>query len=220
MNLYESRREIKKKKKSFLCYKYPIDFQKILDEGSINNLFQKNKKKEKEMAFLSAMKLQGRPPSISSKLNPNSKPAGSDSVSLNTSEPGSERKPRKFSSQLNRWNRARTLKSGAKLDRTIANGSNSTNGPMRPFESSNRSDVSTLDSDLSSSSNGDNETDVTAAKSIYIVSDGTGWTAEHAVNAALGQFDYCLVDRGCPVNTHLFSGVFSSFPSLISMLQF
>ncbi|XP_010439503.1 PREDICTED: pyruvate, phosphate dikinase regulatory protein 1, chloroplastic [Camelina sativa] len=164
------------------------------------------------MALLSAMKLQGRPPPIiSSSLNSNSKPVGSDSVSLNTSEPGSERKPRKFSSQLNRWNRARTLRSGAKLDRTINNGSDSTTGPMRPIESSNRSDVSTtqVDSDVSSSlsTNGDNETDMTAAKSIYIVSDGTGWTAEHAVNAALGQFDYCLVDRGCPVNTHLFSGI-------------
>ncbi|AEE84424.1 unnamed protein product [Arabidopsis thaliana] len=159
------------------------------------------------MALLSAMKLQGRPPPISSNLNPNSKPAGSDSVSLNASEPGSERKPRKFSSQLNRWNRARTLRSGAKLDSTITNGSNNTTGPMRPIESSSRTDVSTLDSDVSSSSNGVSEADMTAAKSIYIVSDGTGWTAEHAVNAALGQFDYCLVDRGCPVNTHLFSGI-------------
>lgn len=40
-----------------------------------------------------------------------------------------------------------------------------------------------------------------------MVSDGTGWTAEHSVNAALGQFENCLVGRGCPVNTHLFSGV-------------
>jgi hypothetical protein len=47
----------------------------------------------------------------------------------------------------------------------------------------------------------------TMGKSIYMVSDGTGWTAEHSVTAALGQFDYCLVDRGCPVNTQLFSGI-------------
>ncbi|KAF5943621.1 hypothetical protein HYC85_017698 [Camellia sinensis] len=40
-----------------------------------------------------------------------------------------------------------------------------------------------------------------------MVSDGTGWTAEHSVQAALGQFDHCLVDRACPVNTHLFSGI-------------
>uniref|UniRef100_A0A1J3EKA9 Pyruvate, phosphate dikinase regulatory protein 1, chloroplastic n=1 Tax=Noccaea caerulescens TaxID=107243 RepID=A0A1J3EKA9_NOCCA len=155
------------------------------------------------MAFLSAMKLQGRPPPISSNLNQNSKPAGSDSVSFNASEPGSEQQPRKFSSKLNRWNRARALKSGVKLDRPIINGSDSTTGPIVNL---NPSDISTVDSDVSSS-DGDTETDLTAAKSIYIVSDGTGWTAEHAVNAALGQFDYCLVDRGCPVNTYLFSGI-------------
>ncbi|XP_013588421.1 PREDICTED: pyruvate, phosphate dikinase regulatory protein 1, chloroplastic [Brassica oleracea var. oleracea] len=153
------------------------------------------------MAFLSAVKLQGRPPSISSNLNPNPKHAGSDSVSLDVSIPDSERKTRKFSSKLSRWNRARTLRSGVKVDRTINNESNSTTGPIV-----NIPDISTVESDVSSI-NGDHETDFTAAKSIYIVSDGTGWTAEHAVNAALGQFDYCLVDRGCPVNTHLFSGI-------------
>lgn len=147
------------------------------------------------------MKLQGRPPSISSNLNPNPKRVGSDSVSLDVSIPDSERKPRKFSSKLSRWNRARTLRSGVKVDRTINNESNSTTGPIV-----NIPDISTVESDVSSI-NGDHETDFTAAKSIYIVSDGTGWTAEHAVNAALGQFDYCLVDRGCPVNTHLFSGI-------------
>lgn len=57
---------------------------------------------------------------------------------------------------------------------------------------------------------GDNG-EMTAGKAIYMVSDGTGWTAEHSVNAALGQFEHCLIDRGCPVNTHLFSGVFPSF---------
>ncbi|CAG7887179.1 unnamed protein product [Brassica rapa] len=152
------------------------------------------------MAFLSAVKLQGRPPSISSSLNPNPKPVGSDSVSLDVSIPDSERKPRKFSSKLSRWNRARTLRSGVKVDRTVNNESNSTTVNM------NIPDISSVESDVSSI-NGDHETDFTAAKSIYIVSDGTGWTAEHAVNAALGQFDYCLVDRGCPVNTHLFSGI-------------
>ncbi|CDY55812.1 BnaCnng29200D, partial [Brassica napus] len=49
--------------------------------------------------------------------------------------------------------------------------------------------------------------DVAAGKSIYLVSDGTGWTAEHSVNAALGQFEDRLVNRGCSVNTHLFSWV-------------
>jgi hypothetical protein len=55
-----------------------------------------------------------------------------------------------------------------------------------------------------------------AAKSIYMVSDGTGWTAEHSVNAALGQFEHCLVDRGCAVNTHLFNGVKIHFFLLVS----
>jgi hypothetical protein len=35
----------------------------------------------------------------------------------------------------------------------------------------------------------------------------------------LGQFDYCLVDRGCPVCTHMFSGVtFMTFHSLSILL--
>lgn len=55
---------------------------------------------------------------------------------------------------------------------------------------------------------------VNQGKQIYMVSDGTGWTAENSVNAALGQFENCLVDRGCPINTHLFSGVFSSLTPL------
>uniref|UniRef100_A0A0V0HM12 Putative ovule protein n=1 Tax=Solanum chacoense TaxID=4108 RepID=A0A0V0HM12_SOLCH len=59
----------------------------------------------------------------------------------------------------------------------------------------------------SRSGSSDDEKEVNGGKPIFMVSDGTGWTAEHAVNAALGQFDYCLVDRVCPVNTHLFSGV-------------
>lgn len=54
---------------------------------------------------------------------------------------------------------------------------------------------------------GEKEEEVGGAKSIYMVSDGTGWTAEHSVQAALGQFDHCLVDRACPVNTHMFSGI-------------
>ncbi|KAL2653726.1 hypothetical protein R1flu_021854 [Riccia fluitans] len=44
-------------------------------------------------------------------------------------------------------------------------------------------------------------------KSIFMVSDGTGWTADHSVQAALGQFEHCLVDQHCSVNTHLFSDV-------------
>lgn len=56
-------------------------------------------------------------------------------------------------------------------------------------------------------SDGEDNVEAMEGKSIYMVSDGTGWTAEHAVNAALGQFEHCLVDRNCAVNTHLFSGI-------------
>jgi hypothetical protein len=51
------------------------------------------------------------------------------------------------------------------------------------------------------------ERDAALGKAIYMVSDGTGWTAEHSVSAALGQFEHCLADRRCVVSTHLFSGV-------------
>lgn len=67
-------------------------------------------------------------------------------------------------------------------------------------------------------SEGVDETDVNWGKAIYMVSDGTGWTLEHAVNAALGQFEYCLVDRICPVNTHLFSGVSLSFQFSVKLM--
>lgn len=78
--------------------------------------------------------------------------------------------------------------------------------------SSNGSDLGTLSPSSDSGIDGEHVKVVTAGgKSIYMVSDGTGWTAEHAVNAALGQFEHCLVDRVCPVNTHLFSGVSWSF---------
>jgi hypothetical protein len=52
-------------------------------------------------------------------------------------------------------------------------------------------------------------------KQIYMVSDGTGWTAEHSVYATLVQLQHCHGNRGSPVNTHLFSGVFLSFPIFI-----
>ncbi|KAL0300807.1 UNVERIFIED_CONTAM: putative pyruvate, phosphate dikinase regulatory protein, chloroplastic [Sesamum radiatum] len=74
--------------------------------------------------------------------------------------------------------------------------------------SSNGSDLGTLSPSSDSGIDGEHLKVVTAGgKSIYMVSDGTGWTVEHAINAALGQFEHCLVDRVCPVNTHLFSGI-------------
>ncbi|RZB43854.1 pyruvate, phosphate dikinase regulatory protein 1, chloroplastic-like [Glycine soja] len=104
----------------------------------------------------------------------------------------------KVSPQLNRWFRARAVRFGQKLDRSsMRTQLPEPNPPARPLP---------LPVDPDDAVNLDGA-DVTAVKSIYIVSDGTGWTAEHCVNAALGQFDYCLVDRGCPVSTHLFSGI-------------
>lgn len=105
----------------------------------------------------------------------------------------------KASPQLKRWSRARSIRSGRKLEqRSVV----LMESPVR------------IEEGEESLSQGEEE-ERRAGKSIYMVSDGTGWTAGHAVNAALGQFDYCLVDRGCPVNTHLFSGVSSSFHPLL-----
>ncbi|KAG2684228.1 hypothetical protein I3843_10G066200 [Carya illinoinensis] len=128
-------------------------------------------------------------------------PASSNQV---PSEPDPEPRVRRLkgSGQLNRWSRARAIRSGRKLERP-GNRAQVVEAkpPVRPRDG--------LSQDLSSviGSVGDGEVDMRGAKSIYMVSDGTGWTAEHSVNAALGQFDHCLVDRGCPVNTHLFSGI-------------
>ncbi|XP_065876999.1 probable pyruvate, phosphate dikinase regulatory protein, chloroplastic [Euphorbia lathyris] len=126
-------------------------------------------------------------------LSPNPKP---------NSDPHAEpqrRKP-KGSSQLNRWSMARAIRSGRKLDRP---GHRNQVAELNPVA---RGDL--RESEFKDSSGSDDEAvEMISAKSIYMISDGTGWTAEHSVGAALGQFDYCLIDRGCPVNTHLFSGI-------------
>lgn len=110
------------------------------------------------------------------------------------------RKP-KISAHLNRWSMARTIKSGRKLDRPV---------PRIPtVEIKHPGHPTEKEPPLSSPSfkiNCEEE-----GKWIYMVSDGTGWTAEHSVSAALGQFEYYFVDRGCIVNTRLFSGVSISF---------
>ncbi|XP_052200780.1 probable pyruvate, phosphate dikinase regulatory protein, chloroplastic [Diospyros lotus] len=122
-----------------------------------------------------------------------------------SSEPETEPPARKLkgSTQLNRWSRARAIRSGRKLDRPTLRTATALDMPP-PVRSPE------TDSPLSSPSSGgsgEEEDEPSAAKSIYMVSDGTGWTAEHSVHAALGQFDHCLVDRGCPVNTHLLSAI-------------
>ncbi|RDX61355.1 putative pyruvate, phosphate dikinase regulatory protein, chloroplastic [Mucuna pruriens] len=104
----------------------------------------------------------------------------------------------KVSPQLNRWSRARAVRSGQKLDRSSLR--------SQPPEPKPPQGPLSLPVDPDDAVNFDG-VDVRTVKSIYMVSDGTGWTAEHCVNAALGQFDYCLIDSGCPVSTHLFSGI-------------
>lgn len=124
----------------------------------------------------------------------------------------------KSSPQLNRWSRARAIRSGKKLDRPVPK----TSTGMSPKSSSMVRDYSSgsgKENEAAVSVSSSNESDgrkwmgeneeTLSEKCIYMVSDGTGWTAEHSVSAALGQFDYCLVDGVCPVNTHLFSGVSS-----------
>lgn len=120
----------------------------------------------------------------------------------------------KPSPQLNRWSRARALRSGRKLDRQIPR--TPTRDPKHPVSPTTESTVSLNPDAIAAEVDGElvngDANIIKVGKSIYMVSDGTGWTAENCVNAALGQFDYCLVDHGCPVNTHLFSGVRCLFP--------
>lgn len=146
------------------------------------------------------------PTSVISQPKPKPKPTTLSLTATTTNQikqdASSEPPARKLkgSSQLNRWSRARAIRSGRKLDRSVQRTQTWELEPPTQRES-----------DLSGQSVGIVNGEEEMGKSIYMVSDGTGWTAEHSVNAALGQFDYCLVDRGCPVNTHLFSGVSLSF---------
>ncbi|XP_075487185.1 pyruvate, phosphate dikinase regulatory protein 1, chloroplastic [Primulina tabacum] len=166
------------------------------------------------MISLSIIQRHSPAPSISS---PNqSKPIPSSPL---VSQPSSPREPKadriKTSPQLNRWSRARAIRSGRKLDRPIQqlsaevqNSANSALGIIVKDDNTDGTEFQTSSPRKEGGSNGRFVTDVAAGgKAIYMVSDGTGWTAEHLVQAALGQFDYCLVDRVCPVNTHLFSGI-------------
>lgn len=119
-----------------------------------------------------------------------------------SSEPPSKPQPRKLkgSTKLNLWSRARSIRSGRKLERS------------RPAENAAQTAIPVdkppvRTGDAVSVLERKDEGETREGKSIYMVSDGTGWTAEHSVSAALGQFDHCLVDHGCSVSTHLFSGV-------------
>ncbi|KAL5197291.1 hypothetical protein ABZP36_000803 [Zizania latifolia] len=129
-------------------------------------------------------------------------------ASSSSSSPPSSPVPR-GSSQLNRWSRARALRSGRRLEwPTIRDGSGVSEA--HPPTKKPSSDEAAAKGAVEEEYFDDGMVGIgrdEAAKSIYMVSDGTGWTAEHSVNAALGQFEHCLVDRGCVVNTHLFNGI-------------
>lgn len=111
----------------------------------------------------------------------------------------------KGSSQLTRWARTRRIRS-SKLGERVAEAKADVKTVEQPGSERIRIDGKEVDA------NSDGYFDMACPtsrqeKSVYMVSDGTGWTAEHAVHAALGQFEHCLVDQGCPVNTHLFSEI-------------
>ncbi|XVE51163.1 hypothetical protein DITRI_Ditri02bG0017300 [Diplodiscus trichospermus] len=129
--------------------------------------------------------------------------ATSANTDISEPEPGPKVRKLKGSPQLNRWYRARALRSGHKLER-----SSHRTGTLEVNHQAQRTIESPSLESTSTASDGDHDVEVApSGKTIYLVSDGTGWTAENSVNAALGQFDHCLVDRRCPVNTHLFSGI-------------
>ncbi|XP_042058595.1 probable pyruvate, phosphate dikinase regulatory protein, chloroplastic [Salvia splendens] len=122
------------------------------------------------------------------------------------SSPESPSRRIKSSPQLNRWSRARAVRSGRKLIRPVERSADvmtAADSPAILVSDTNNSNGSGNELPLFS----DGGEGLAAAKSIYMVSDGTGWTVEHSVTAALGQFEHCLVDRVCPINTHLFSGI-------------
>ncbi|KAJ6364023.1 hypothetical protein OIU76_029042 [Salix suchowensis] len=105
------------------------------------------------------------PPPRSSTSEPNPK---------SLSEP--QARKHKGSPQLNRWSRARSIRSGRKLDRLSQR---TTPGLELNPQVRNRKESETRE--VSSLTGSDRDDDV--------------------------EFEHCLVDRGCPVNTHLFSGI-------------
>ncbi|KAK9155835.1 hypothetical protein Sjap_003315 [Stephania japonica] len=125
--------------------------------------------------------------------------ATSDPKLSNTS-PNQTSPKLKPSPKLNRWHRARSLRTGRRLDRHSS--------PNQTLQTVQPSPTTLSAPDNKDNGDGDGEGEMKrSGKEIYMVSDGTGWTVEHSVNAALGQFEHCLVDRNCSVNTHLFSGI-------------
>lgn len=112
---------------------------------------------------------------------------------------GKEGKVKGKSAQLQRWARARKIRSGRTVDARKVETPVEEAVKEAPFSEG----VTNYDSDED-----DDEGDHgKSGREVYMVSDGTGWTADHAVQAALGQFENCFVDQRCSVDTHLFSQI-------------
>lgn len=109
--------------------------------------------------------------------------------------PVSQPQKLKRSAKLNRWSMARSIHSHRKLDRPAEKSGRASAEVVNP-PAKHDDGVSER---ISDEDNG--------GKSIYIVSDGTGWTAENSVSVALAQFEHCLAEHVCSVNTHMFSGI-------------
>ncbi|KAJ1291186.1 hypothetical protein BS78_02G298900 [Paspalum vaginatum] len=115
------------------------------------------------------------------------------------------------SPQLSRWSRRRALRSRPGMDREAFASSSRRLVVKPPPPPSPPLEEEAVEDD-------DGLCPAVAGKAIYLVSDGTGWTAEHTVNAALGQFEHCLVDRGCTVSTHLFNEI-NNMDTLVEVIK-
>lgn len=118
--------------------------------------------------------------------------AGGEDGGRSVGKEGKARGSSKGSAQLERWARARRIRSGrmgeTRVTEAVKVVKEAPVSVVREYES-------------------DEEEDEVQGKGVYMISDGTGWTADHAVQAALGQFEHCLVDQRCSVNTYLFSQI-------------
>ncbi|KAJ1291182.1 hypothetical protein BS78_02G298600 [Paspalum vaginatum] len=129
-------------------------------------------------------------------------------------EAASSAAPLRASPQISRWSRARALRLGRRLgmDRE-ALGSPTEPPAAKPQPPSPPPEEAVAEGDEDGACAAER-----AGKAIYMVSDGTGWTAEHSVSAALGQFEHCLFDRGCVVSTHLFNGI-NNMDTLLEVIK-
>ena len=120
--------------------------------------------------------------------------AGGEDGDRRLGKEGKGRGGSKGSAQLERWARARRIRLGR-----IGKGDSSVAEAVKVVKEAPVSVAVDYESD--------EEDEEVQGKGVYMISDGTGWTADHAVQAALGQFEHCLVDQRCSVNTYLFSQV-------------